>query len=151
MPTTPILGITSGSPGSYTKRRQRNAHQHHSRWRNNQIAGCGPDLRGIYYQNASEPSMRWSLETRSFRGLTGCQSGEGSLCKVAIRAAGERAHREQHRALIPEERNHGRRTGRSGRLQYNYISAWAPQTARRERYSDQRWSPGNRNGKRGDK
>ena len=45
---------------------------------NNNIGGCGPDLIGVYYQNASGSITTSAI--RNFKlsaGLNGCQSGEG--------------------------------------------------------------------------
>jgi len=45
---------------------------------NNGIAGCGPDLRGIYYQNASGALQAVATRNQTLSAdLTGCQSGEG--------------------------------------------------------------------------
>lgn len=56
---------------------------------NNLIAGCAPDLRGIYYQNASGDISGVATRNQTLTtGLTGCQSGEGIFVQSGYGSTG---------------------------------------------------------------
>jgi hypothetical protein len=56
---------------------------------NNLIAGCAPDLRGIYYQNASGTLEAVATRNQTLApGLTGCQSGEGIFVQSGYGSTG---------------------------------------------------------------
>jgi hypothetical protein len=56
---------------------------------NNLIAGCAPDLRGIYYQNASGDLSGVATRNQTLTsGLTGCQSGEGIFVQSGYGSTG---------------------------------------------------------------
>ena len=95
---------------------------------NNQIAGCGPDLRGIYYQNASGTINEVVTRNQVLPGgLTGCQSGEGIFVQSGYSSG-------QANVLIENSTVHSFQKngitvdgpGAQGRLQYNYISGLGP-------------------------
>ena len=56
----------------------------------NQIAGCSPDLRGIYYQNASGTISNVATRNQVLPspGLIGCQSGQGIFVQSSYSGAG---------------------------------------------------------------
>ncbi|MBV9762862.1 MAG: right-handed parallel beta-helix repeat-containing protein [Acidobacteriaceae bacterium] len=56
---------------------------------NNQIAGCAPDLRGIYYQNASGDLSGVATRNQTLASdLAGCQSGEGIFVQSGYGSSG---------------------------------------------------------------
>jgi hypothetical protein len=56
---------------------------------NNQIAGCGPDLVGIYYQNASGTINQVATRNQELAsGLGGCQSGLGIFAESGYGSGG---------------------------------------------------------------
>jgi len=56
---------------------------------NNLIAGCAPDLRGIYYQNASGSLTGVATRNQTLTtDLTGCQSGEGIFAQSGYGSSG---------------------------------------------------------------
>ena len=58
---------------------------------NNLITGCAPDLRGIYYQNASGTLAAVATRNQTLAtGLTGCQSGEGIFVQSGYGSTGDR-------------------------------------------------------------
>lgn len=56
---------------------------------NNLLEGCGLDLRGIYYQNASGSLTAVATRNQTLSpGLTGCQSGEGIFVQSGYGSSG---------------------------------------------------------------
>jgi parallel beta-helix repeat protein len=98
---------------------------------NNQIACCppdAPDLRGIYYQNASGTINEVVARNQILPGgLTGCQSGEGIFVQSGYSSG-------QANVLIENSTVHSFQKngitvdgpGAQGRLLYNYITGVGP-------------------------
>jgi hypothetical protein len=95
---------------------------------NNLIAGCGPDLRGIYYQNASGTINEVVTRNQILpAGFTGCQAGQGIFVQSGYSSG-------QANVLIENSTVHSFQKngitvdgpGAQGRLEYNYITGVGP-------------------------
>ena len=101
---------------------------------NNQIASCGPDLRGIYYQNASGTLNEVVTRNQILPGdFTGCQAGEGIFVQSGYSSG-------QANVLIENSSVHSFQKngitvdgpGAQGRLEDNYITGQGPTTGAAE-------------------
>jgi parallel beta-helix repeat protein len=102
---------------------------------NNGISGCGLDLRGIYYQNAS--GMISDVVTRNQElssGLTGCQSGQGIFVQGGYGTGGTAKVNIQNNSVHSFQKNGITVDGDSanGNVMNNYISGQGPTTGAAE-------------------
>lgn len=95
----------------------------------NLIAGCAPDLRGIYYQNAS--GIISNVATRNqvlSAGLTGCQAGQGIFVQTSYVTKGIANVTIQNNSVHTFQKNgitvDG--PGATGNLLNNYIAGQGP-------------------------
>jgi hypothetical protein len=102
---------------------------------NNLIAGCAPDLRGIYYQNASGSLNAVTTRNQALvTGLNGCQSGEGIFVQSGYGSTGPANVVVQASSVHTFQKNGITGDGSDTCLTvlYNYISGQGPTTGAAE-------------------
>ncbi|MBV8905511.1 MAG: hypothetical protein JOZ22_17920, partial [Acidobacteriia bacterium] len=102
---------------------------------NNLIAGCAPDLRGIYYQNASGSLIAVATRNQALTtALNGCQSGEGIFVQSGYGTSGPANVLIQASSVHSYQKNGITGDGWDTCLtvQYNYISGQGPTTGAAE-------------------
>ncbi len=98
---------------------------------NNRINGCAPDLRGIYYQNASGTLAAVATRNQTLApGLTGCQSGEGIFVQSGYGSTGNANVTVQGSSVHSFQKNGITGDGSETNLivQNNFISGQGPTT-----------------------
>lgn len=102
---------------------------------NNLIAGCAPDLRGIYYQNASGTLTAVATRNQTLAtGLIGCQSGEGIFVQSGYGSSGAADVSIQSSSVHSFQKNGVTGDGSETNLSVlnNYISGQGPTTGAAE-------------------
>src|SRR5579875_654246 len=102
---------------------------------NNLIAGCAPDLRGIYYQNASGTLAGVATRNQTLAaGLIGCQSGEGIFVQSGYGSTGHANVTVQGGSVHSFQKNGVTGDGSETCLTVlnNYISGQGPTTGAAE-------------------
>jgi Right handed beta helix region len=102
---------------------------------NNLITGCAPDLRGIYYQNASGSLIAVATRNQTLAaGLNGCQSGEGIFVQSGYGSTGPANVLVQGSSVHSFQKNGITGDGSETNLTVlnNYISGQGPTTGAAE-------------------
>jgi parallel beta-helix repeat protein len=102
---------------------------------NNQIAGCGPDLVGVYYQNASGTMNFVVARNQALsQALNGCQSGEGIFVQSGYGSSGSATVAVENSSVHSYQKNGITADGSAtvATISSNYVVGQGPTTGAAE-------------------